>query len=140
MPEEPIVTEETTLLRLLADIVAAYVGHSPTPVAALPEMIRSVYVALRDVGTTEQADGSIEPAVPIKKSVFPDYIICLEDGKKLKMLKRHLRASYDMTRRVSQQMGLTIHLSDGGAQLCSAAVKPCQGARPGPKADRGAGR
>ncbi len=81
--------EENELLRLSADIVAAHMRHNSVAIDALPEMIRSVYTALRNAGTEEQAAGPLEPAVPIKKSVFPDYIVCVEDGKKLKMLKRH---------------------------------------------------
>ncbi len=97
MSEEPSVTEENELLRLSADIVAAHVRHNSLSIDALPDLILSVYAALRNVGTTEQPAISLEPAVPIKKSVFPDYIVCLEDGKKLKMLKRHLHGSYGMT-------------------------------------------
>ncbi len=90
-------SEDNELLRLSADIVAAHVRHNPVSIDALPEIIHSVYAALRNAGTAPPAVTPQEPAVPIKKSVFPDYIICLEDGKRLKMLKRHLQASYGMT-------------------------------------------
>lgn len=93
-------SEQTTetLRSLTAKIVSAHVGHNPTHTEALPALINSVYGALSHVGqpVTEQASRP-EPAVPIKKSVFPDYIVCLEDGRKLKMLKRHLATSYNMT-------------------------------------------
>ena len=88
------------LLRLAASIVAAYVGRNaivPTEVAAL---IQTVYTALNTTGAGDPTVAPVEalkPAVPIKKSVGHDYIVCLEDGKKLKMLKRHLRTTYGMT-------------------------------------------
>ncbi len=89
--------EEAELLRLCADIVSAHLRKQATPPDALPELIRSVHAALRDAGTPAEAASPQEPAVPVRKSVFPDYIVCLEDGKKLKMLKRHLQASYGLT-------------------------------------------
>jgi len=85
------------LLPLVADIVAAHLSNNSVPVAELPNLIRDVYRALSTVGEAEIPSERPEPAVPVKKSVFPDYIICLEDGKKLKMLKRHLRTAYNMT-------------------------------------------
>ncbi len=82
-------------LELVSKIVSAYVSKNSLPPGELPQLIRTVNEALK---TPEQAAASRpEPAVPIKKSVHPDYVICLEDGMKLKMLKRHLRASYDMS-------------------------------------------
>ncbi len=89
--------EETELLRLSADIVAAHLRHNSVPTDAVPDVIRSVYAALRNVGTAEPVVAPQEPAVPIKRSVFPDYIVCLEDGKKLKMLKRHLQATFGLS-------------------------------------------
>ncbi len=86
------------LLTLTADIVAAQVSRNHISHEALPEMIRSVYRSL--TGTANPPAPVAEkpqPAVPVKKSVFADYIVCLEDGKKLKMLKRHLKTSYDLT-------------------------------------------
>jgi predicted transcriptional regulator len=85
------------LLPLVADIVAAHLSNNSVPVAELPNLIRDVYRALSTVGEAEIPSERPEPAVPAKKSVFPDYIVCLEDGKKLKMLKRHLRTAYNMT-------------------------------------------
>ena len=90
---------DTDVLRLTAKIIAAHVGNNQVAVAALPELIQSVHRSLAAVGTAEPepAPAPLTPAVPIRRSVFPDHIICLEDGKKLKMLKRHLQASYGMT-------------------------------------------
>jgi len=87
------------MLKLAVNIVTAYVGNNPLPAGQIPELIHTVYGSLNGLGQT-QADVKAEtqkPAVPVRKSVFPDYIICLEDGKKLKMLKRHLRTNYNMT-------------------------------------------
>ena len=89
--------ELSQLLELTAEIVAAQVGHNQTAPDAVPALIRSVYSSLAGVGKHPEAAARLEPAVPPKKSVFPDFIICLEDGKKLKMLKRHLATSYHMT-------------------------------------------
>ncbi len=95
--DQDLTTEE--VLRLATDIVAAYVSHNQVPATEVPNMIRSVHGALGDlkeVGQEEPAEPQ-KPAVPIKKSVTSDYIICLEDGKKLKMLKRYLRSNYDIS-------------------------------------------
>jgi predicted transcriptional regulator len=86
------------ILALTADIVAAQVSRNNISADALPELIRSVYGSL--AGTGMPAAPVVEklvPAVSVKKSVFPDYIVCLEDGKKLKMLKRHLKSAYDLS-------------------------------------------
>jgi len=88
---------DNDLLRLSAQIVSAHVGHNSIHADELPAFIRSVYEALSHVGAPTPTAEPLTPAVPIKKSVFPSYIVCLEDGKKLKMLKRHLQASYGMT-------------------------------------------
>jgi len=87
------------ILRMAVDVVAAYVSKNPLPVGQIPEVIHSVYASLcqLDTQTPEIKTEAPRPAVPIKKSVTPEYIICLEDGKKLKMLKRHLRTTYGMT-------------------------------------------
>lgn len=86
-------------LRMAVRIVAAYVGNNPVPADQVPEVINSVYRSLADIegGAPRQAAEPAKPAVSIRRSVTPDYIVCLEDGKKLKMLKRHLRAAYGMT-------------------------------------------
>ncbi len=87
------------LLRMTADVVAAYVSNNMLPTAQLAEVINAVYLSLRGLdGRGGDAKGEpLKPAVPIRKSITPDYLICLEDGKKLKMLKRHLRSTYNMT-------------------------------------------
>jgi predicted transcriptional regulator len=83
---------------LTTQIVAAYVANNSVSVNDLPALIRQVHAALANVGgTTEVEPERPQPAVPVKKSVMPDFIICLEDGKKLKMLKRHLKTAFDMT-------------------------------------------
>jgi len=86
------------LLSLTTEIVAAHVSNNTVAVTDLPQLIEQVYRTLANVGVEPApAVERPQPAVPIKKSVTPDYIICLEDGKKLKMLKRHLKTAYDMT-------------------------------------------
>jgi predicted transcriptional regulator len=86
------------LLRMTAEVAAAYVGNNALPADQLPDVIKTIYssISALDSGAPIGASG-LKPIVPIKKSIAPDYIICLEDGKKLKMLKRHLRTSYGMT-------------------------------------------
>ncbi len=78
-------------LDLVSEIVSAYVSNNSVPTNQLSELITSVHQALINVG--EKPPETLKPAVPKKKSVTPDYIVCLEDGKKLKMLKRHIRNS-----------------------------------------------
>jgi predicted transcriptional regulator len=87
------------LLKLTSDIVAAYVSNNPVPASELPSMIKSVHGTLGNLVGSSASDSmtSQKPAVPVKKSVMPDYIVCLEDGKRLKMLKRYLRSNYNMT-------------------------------------------
>jgi predicted transcriptional regulator len=85
------------LLSCTSEIVAAHVSNNSVPREELPHLIREVYDALAGLtGAGARADRR-EPAVPVKKSVTPDYIVCLEDGKQLKMLKRHLMTAYNMT-------------------------------------------
>ena len=87
------------VLQLTADIVASHVSNNTVALGDMPLLIKQVYDSLSGLGG-EAPPASAErpqPAVPIRKSVAPDYIICLEDGKKLKMLKRHLKTAYDMT-------------------------------------------
>jgi predicted transcriptional regulator len=90
---------EQDLLRMTADVVAAYVGNNTLPTAQLGEVIQAVYLSLRglETQTAEPAPEPLKPAVPIRRSVNPDYLVCLEDGKRLKMLKRHLRTTYNLT-------------------------------------------
>ncbi|MFC3051172.1 MucR family transcriptional regulator [Kordiimonas pumila] len=85
------------MLGLAADIVTAYVSNNTVTSDELPEVIKTVYSTLYTLGTVTNVPETLKPAIPIKKSYTDDYIICLEDGKKLKMLKRYLRTHYDMT-------------------------------------------
>ena len=85
------------ILALTANIVSSQVSNNPVSGDSLTNMIREVYETLSTVGGSEAKSERPAPAVPIKKSVTPDYVICLEDGKKLKMLKRHLNTAYNMT-------------------------------------------
>lgn len=85
------------LLELTVKIVSSHVANNPVTSEDLPSMIKRVYEALRGAGAVEAEPERPQPAVPIKRSVFPDYIVCLEDGKKLKMLKRHLQSAYGMS-------------------------------------------
>ena len=88
----------TELLPLVTDIVAAHLSNNNVPSAELPQLIREVYQALAAAsGGGPSPAARPEAAVPVKKSVTPDYIVCLEDGKKLKMLKRYLRSRYDLS-------------------------------------------
>ncbi len=89
---------KSELLSLTADIVSAHVSNNPVPPADLTSVIESVFAKLTDLAEDKpEPQEELVPAVPIKKSVQDDYIVCLEDGKKLKMLKRHLKTAYDMT-------------------------------------------
>ena len=90
---------ELDLTSFTADIVAAYVSHNVLSGDKLPEFISSVYAALNKASrqSIEPEKVELKPAVSVKKSVTPDYIICLEDGKKFKSLKRHLRSEYDLS-------------------------------------------
>ena len=91
-------SESTELLGLTSSIVASHVSKNNVPVGDLSELINQVYRALASLGKpTAIVTDKREPAVPVKKSVFPDYIVCLEDGKRLKMLKRHLQNAYGLT-------------------------------------------
>jgi len=85
------------VLNLTAQIVSAHLAHNTVPANDLPALIQSVFNTLKNAGSKVVEPEKLQPAVPVKKSVFPDYIVCLEDGKKLKMLKRHLQTSYGMT-------------------------------------------
>ena len=85
------------VLGLTAQIVSAHVAKNQLAAEALPALIQSVYHSLATAGQVEATPEAQAPAVPVKKSVFPEFIVCLEDGKKLKMLKRHLKTSYNMT-------------------------------------------
>jgi predicted transcriptional regulator len=86
------------ILGLTSEIVAAHVSNNTVALSDLPGLIEQVYRTLAAVGGSEVGSADRPtPAVPIKKSITPDFIVCLEDGKKLKMLKRHLKTAYNMT-------------------------------------------
>ena len=87
------------LLQLTADIVSSHVSNNAVPMAELPQLIRQVFESLSGLGRQPAATQAARPtpAVPIRRSVTPNFIICLEDGKKLKMLKRHLKTAYNMS-------------------------------------------
>ncbi|PZU47410.1 MAG: transcriptional regulator [Sphingomonas sp.] len=90
--------EHNDLLALTADIVSSHVANNSVAVNDLPLLIQNVFATLSGLGTPAPvAEVKLEPAVPIRSSIKPDYIICLEDGKKLKMLKRHLMTAYGLT-------------------------------------------
>jgi len=90
---------QNDILRMAVDIVAAYVGNNSVPAAQVPEVINTIFSSLNSLnGRTVATTGETpKPAVSVRRSVTPEYIVCLEDGKKLKMLKRHLRAAYGMS-------------------------------------------
>jgi len=99
-------TEETSeklghgdMLKMTAEVVSAFVGNNALPATQIPDVIRTVYTSLNALegAEAEARRETPKPAVPIRRSVTPDFIVCLEDGRKLKMLKRHLRTTYNMT-------------------------------------------
>ena len=96
MAEPPVSLD---ILTLTTQIVAAHVTHNTVAQETLPSLIRDVYRTLSSIGgdVARPVAEKLAPAVPIKKSIFNDYLVCLEDGKQLKMLKRHLATSYNMT-------------------------------------------
>jgi predicted transcriptional regulator len=87
----------SNVLGLTAQIVSAHVSNNSVSPDALPSLIQEVFKTLSGVGKEPAQPEKPQPAVPVKKSVFADHIVCLEDGKKLKMLKRHLKTAYNMT-------------------------------------------
>jgi predicted transcriptional regulator len=90
--------QEANFIALTAEIVSAYVGNNAVAVSEIPSLINQVHAALTRVcGGSGVAPDPLKPAVPPKRSVTPEYIVCLEDGKKFKSLKRHLRTQYKMT-------------------------------------------
>jgi predicted transcriptional regulator len=94
MPEQ---MPPNSVLGLTAQIVSAHVSNNSVSPDALPSLIQEVFKTLSGVGKEPAQPERPQPAVPVKKSVFADHIVCLEDGKKLKMLKRHLKTSYNLT-------------------------------------------
>jgi len=96
---ETLIDGSDRLIELTADVVSAYVSNNPVPVAELPSLISNVHSALQQqtAAPAQEASEPQKPAVPIKKSVTPDYIICLEDGKQFKSLKRHLSTHHGLS-------------------------------------------
>lgn len=95
MPQDELQSE--TLIELTSDIVAAYVSNNSVSVENVPGFIQSVYGALAGVGANPEAEEKLEPAVSIRASVKRDHLVCLEDGKKMTMLKRHLMTEHGLT-------------------------------------------
>lgn len=94
MPQQ----SKAELLEMTTDIVASFVANNPMPANGLPDLIKTVHETVLDLATdAPAAPPRPDPAVPISKSITPDHIICLEDGRKLKMLKRYLRTRFDLT-------------------------------------------
>jgi len=94
MSDKPNINE---ILELTTEIVSAHVSNNSVAIGDLPSLIQGVYKTLSSVGSEQITTERPRPAVPVKKSIFPDYIVCLEDGKKLKMLKRHIMTSYSLS-------------------------------------------
>lgn len=92
-------TTDIGMLRMTAEIVSAYVSKNVVPAQQIPDLINTVFASLSGLQepSEELPNEPLKPAVPIRKSVTPEYVVCLEDGKKLKMLKRHLRSTYNMS-------------------------------------------
>jgi predicted transcriptional regulator len=89
---------ENLFIELTANIVSAYVGNNSVPSADIPNLISQVHSALKRVSGGQAGPAEpLKPAVPVKRSITPEYIVCLEDGQKFKSLKRHLRTRYNMT-------------------------------------------
>ncbi len=97
--ENSQIVERGEVLALTSEIVSSHVANNSVATNDLPNLIEQVYTTLARLGRdpSEQPGAKPKPAVPIRRSITPDYIICLEDGKKLKMLKRHLRTAYNLT-------------------------------------------
>lgn len=90
--------DNKTAIELTADIVSAYVGNNPLPASSLPDLIASVSASVRKLGSAAAVESPVlTPAVNPKRSVFPDHIVCLEDGKKFKSLKRHLMTDHGLS-------------------------------------------
>lgn len=95
--EEPKANGSGDILGVTTDVVMAFVRHNPVPMADVPDLIRSVHGTLTGLADGRGVVGPLKPAVAIRKSVTADHIICLEDGRKLKMLKRYLRSRYQLS-------------------------------------------
>ncbi len=89
--------KKISLLQLTSKIVSSHISNNSIDAEQLPGLIRQVYQTLSTIEKNGHETEKLQPVVPVKRSVFPDYIICLEDGKKLKMLKRHIQSAYGLT-------------------------------------------
>ena len=98
-PQKENQQKNAVTLRMTVDIVSAYVGNNSVPANQVSEVLNSVYASLASIDSSANSreNSALKPAVPVRRSITPDYIVCLEDGKKLKMLKRHLRAAYGLS-------------------------------------------
>ena len=87
------------LVEMTSNIDSAYVAHNPVPVGDLPKLIEKVHATLAEIGSGDGVEQKpdLKPAVPVRRSITDDHLVCLEDGKKFKSLKRHLRTRYDMS-------------------------------------------
>ena len=91
-------SSETDILGMTTRIVSSFVSNNTVPASDLPGLIRSVHAAMNQLSAGIEAEAeTLSPAVPVSKSITPDFLICLEDGRKLKMLRRYLRSRYSMT-------------------------------------------
>jgi predicted transcriptional regulator len=89
--------EQSDILGLTAQIVSAHIANNAVATESLPALIQEIYKTLSNIGKETVVADRLQPAVAVKKSIFADYLVCLEDGKKLKMLKRHLQTSYGLS-------------------------------------------
>lgn len=111
-------SDGSEMIAWTADIVASHVQNNSVAISDLPVLIKTVHESLSGLGG-EAAAEKPQPAVSVRRSVTPDFIICLEDGRKLKMLKRHLSTAYGMSpEEYREKVGITRRLSDGCTQLC----------------------
>jgi predicted transcriptional regulator len=99
MTEETLpAIDQEEILRMTTDIVASFLTHNSVPADSIPDLIRSIHGTMGEIsGASAKTEPKSKPAVPVSRSVTDDYIVCLEDGKKLKMLKRYLRSQFDMS-------------------------------------------
>ena len=134
------------LIELTADIVTTYVSNNPVPVTSLPDLIQTVNSSLSKIGqSAEPETPAQDPAVSPKRSVFPDYIVCLEDGKKFKSLKRHLAVDYGLTpEQYREKWGLArdypMVAPNYAAQRSALAKSSGLGRKPGTKLAKSAGK
>jgi len=90
--------DEEEILRMTTDIVSSFLTHNSVPADSIPDLIRSVHATMGEIsGSSAKPEPKSKPAIPVSKSITDEHIVCLEDGKKLKMLKRHLMTHYGMT-------------------------------------------